>query len=380
MKGRLLVGLGVAALGVAGLILASNLECAGQAASAGGAPAGAPPGRMEYRGFAIQIQSGYRPLEQYVPLFDEVAGLGANAVLLCAAGFMENAESQQIYLEARKLPSRSEFKQIVRAARQRGLKVILMPIILLSRPRGSEWRGVIKPPDWDDWWRQYREFIIYFCEIAREGQADALMVGSELVSAEKFTSRWNEIIDTAREHFYGGQLGYSANWDHYKPIKFWHKLDFVGMTSYYTLADHENPSVDEIVAWWQPIHKDVTAWQRKIGKPIVFTEVGWCSQEGAAMAPWNYYQNQRATPAGLEEQRRLYEAFLRVWDGTRGVAGVMWWEWSADPGGPGDFGYSPRGKPALEVLRSWFRKYQPAAASAPASSADREERSSVFSP
>ena len=32
----------------------------------------------------------------------------------------------------------------------------------------------------------------------------------------------------------------------------------------------------------------------------------------------------------------------------------MWWEWDANPGGPGDFGYSPKGKPAEDVLRAWF--------------------------
>lgn len=319
-----------------------------------------PINQMQFRGLAVQVQTSYEPLEHYQKLFREIAELGANAVLLSTAGFMEHAESQQIYLEARKIPPRQDFKQIVRAARQEGLQVILMPIVLLSRPRGSEWRGVIRPPDWDDWWRQYREFIIYFCEIAREGGANALMVGSELVSTEKFTERWLEIIALAREHFYGGLLGYSANWDHYRPIKFWDKLDFIGMTSYYTLADRELPTVEEIVARWQPIYEEVTNWRQSVGKPLLFTEVGWCSQEGAATAPWNYYQNQKATPQGHEEQRRLYEAFLRVWDGTPGLAGVIWWEWSAEAGGPADFNYTPKGKPAEKILREWFARYRSA--------------------
>ena len=348
-------------LGVTGLIVAGNVECAEQPASAthtAPLPSGAGP---VYRGLAVQVQSGYEPVTSYRALFSEIAAMGANTVLLAGTGFMEHAESQQIYIEARKSPSRAEFKEIVRAARAEDLQVILMPIILLSRPRGSEWRGVIKPPNWDEWWREYREFITYYCEIAREGGATGLIVGSELVSTEKFTSKWLEVIELARVNFFGGELGYSANWDHYEPIKFWHKLDFVGMTSYHTLADHKNPSVGEIVARWTPIREKVTNWRRKIGKPIIFTEVGWCSQEGAATAPWNYYQNQKATPAGHEEQRRLYEAFLKVWDATPGVAGVIWWEWSHEPGGVGDFGYAPRGKPAEQVLREWFAKHQPPA-------------------
>jgi hypothetical protein len=345
------------ALGFSGLILASNLDCSKPEHEAVLPRAAASVAPMRYRGLAVQAQNGFRPIEYYGPIFHDIAGLGANTVLLCAAGFMEHAESQQIFLEARKMPSREEFKTIIRMAKKENLQVILMPIILLSKPRGSEWRGVIKPPDWDEWWDEYREFIKYFCEIAREGGADGLMVGSELVSTEKFTEKWNGIIDLAREQFYGGKLGYSANWDHYKPIKFWHKLDFVGMTSYYTLADKKDPSVEDIVARWEPIRDEVLGWQREVGKPLIFTEVGWCSQEGAATAPWNYFQNQKATVAGHEEQRRLYEAFLKVWDDAPGVAGVIWWDWSGEPGGSDDFGYTPKGKPAEQVLRDWFAKY-----------------------
>lgn len=367
---KLAVVFGAVLLGVTGLILAASLDCQERAAPASRPAAPPPAAPMQWRGLAIQVQSGYQPVEQFVPLLHEVAELGANAVLLITAAFMEHAESQMIFIEARKMPAPDDFKTIVRAGRRAGLDVILMPIVLLAKPRGSEWRGVINPPDWNDWWRQYRELIIYTCEIAREGGATGLMVGSELVSTEKHTAEWLKVIEIAREHFYGGKLGYSANWDHYRSIKFWDKLDFIGMTSYFTLADAKSPTVEQIVAKWQPIREEVLAWQREVGKPLVFTEVGWCSQEGAAMAPWNYYQNQKATVAGHEEQRRLYEAFLRVWDGAPGVTGALWWEWSSNPGGAEDFGYSPRGKPAEEVLRRWFQEGRtppsPPTASAPA--------------
>lgn len=310
---------------------------------------------MDYRGVAIQVASGwYAARKRYAPLLDEIAGLGANAVLYCVPGHMEHATSQSIYLDVRKVPPPEDFKAIVRQARERDLRVVLMPIVLLQNPRGSEWRGVIEPPQWDQWWREYTDFILYFANIAREAEADALIVGSELVSTEKQTDHWRRLIAEVRKHFYGGQLGYSANWDHYRPVEFWDALDFIGMTSYYTLADDDNPSVAELVERWRPIREEVLAWRRAIGKPIVFTEVGWCSQSGAAQEPWNYYHDQRATPAGMEEQRRLYEAFIRTWSDTPGVMGTIWWEWTADAGGPGDYGYTPKNKPAEAVLRRWF--------------------------
>ncbi len=310
---------------------------------------------LRFRGVAIQVASGYQPLETYGPMLREIADLGADAVLLSVAGFMEHARSQSIFIEARKVPAPGEFVELIRQAHQLDLSVIVMPIILLENPRGSEWRGVIDPPDWNKWWDDYYEFVLYFADIARKGHADALIVGSELVSAEKYTDRWVHLIGQVRQRFHGGLLGYSANWDHYRPVQFWDRLDFVGMTSYFTLAKEQNPSVASIVERWQPIKADILNWQKDIGKPILFTEVGWCSQEGAATAPWNYYQNQHATPAGLEEQRRLYEAFIRVWSDVPGLLGVIWWEWSAGGGGPSDFGYTPRKKPAEGVLREWFR-------------------------
>ena len=305
------------------------------------------------RGLAVQLTTAHEADQTYRRLIDEIADLGANTVLLCPSGKMEHARSQGIYVDARSTPSPETMIAIIRHARERGLKVILMPIVLLSHPRGSEWRGVIDPPDWEDWWSQYRDFVRHFADIAREGDAHALIIGSELVSTEKYTSEWVQVIELARRHFHG-QLGYSANWDHYKPVAFWDKLDFIGLTSYYTLADNANPTIDEIVQRWLPIKQAILDWRKSTGKPIILTEVGWCSQEGAATAPWNYYQNMKATPTGHEEQRRLYEAFLRAWDGTDGLAGVIWWEWTTAPGGSGDFNYTPRNKPAEQVLRRWF--------------------------
>lgn len=366
MIAKAIAALGVGALAVGALLWTGRSEPAQPPAPRAAQETPASGGTVPWRGMAVQVASGYKPVETYGALLEQIAGLGANAVLLSVAGHMEHAHSQSIYIDARKVPCPDDFKSIIQRARELGLKVVLMPIVLLKNPRGSEWRGVIEPPEWDDWWEQYYEFVLYFADIAREGQADALMIGSELVSTEKSTGKWTKLIEAVRPRFYGGKLGYSANWDHYRPVEFWDQLDFIGMTSYFTLADKKDPAIDDIAAKWEPIRKDILAWQRQTGKPILLTEVGWCSQEGAAMAPWNYYQNQKATPEGLEEQRRLYEAFLKVWSNTPELLGVIWWEWSASEGGPNDFGYTPRNKPAEQVLRRWFAAGRAPVTTAPA--------------
>jgi hypothetical protein len=38
------------------------------------------------------------------------------------------------------------------------------------------------------------------------------------------------------------------------------------------------------------------------------------------------------------------------------MGGFSIWEWPPNAGGPEDKGYSPEGKPAIEVLKKWLAK------------------------
>ena len=179
------------------------------------APPPGPPeiasGSVPWRGMSIQLREGPGALDTYLPLVREVAGLGANTLLLSIAGYMEHARSQAIYVDALGTPSREDLLRIIDEAHKCKLRVVIMPIVLLRHPRGSEWRGVIDPPSWDKWWQDYRDFVKYFADVAAEGRAEALIVGSELVSTEKHAEQWEITIHTARAHYPDGMLGYSAN-------------------------------------------------------------------------------------------------------------------------------------------------------------------------
>jgi len=313
-----------------------------------------------YHGLAWQIHRSEGCVEEARKMLGEIADLGADTVLIGNAGYQEHAGSESFRIDPAVTPSADQWRQIFQIAHDDGLRVILMPIILLSNPRGTEWRGVINPPSWDDWIERYCEFILHFARIAADNQVEVLMVGSELVSAEKnvHVDQWRRLIRDVRKVF-PGKLTYSSNWDHYKVVEFWDELDMVGMTSYYKLSSKPNPSLESLIEAWKPIQRGLLRWQAQVGKPLLFTEVGWCSQEGASIEPWNYYYKQTATPAGLEEQRRCYRAFVETWrDQTLGenptVAGIIWWEWLDIEGGPDDYNYIPKGKPAEIELRQWF--------------------------
>jgi len=319
-----------------------------------------------YHGIAWQIHHAADSVDTARTIFKEIAALGADTVLISNAGYQKHAGSDTFRIDPNITPSNEQWQEIFSIARTCKLRVILMPIILLSDPRGSEWRGEINPPSWDDWFEQYRHFLTHFARIAERGRVDVMMVGSELVSTEKYTDQWQRVIREVRG-LYSGKLSYSANWDHYKVIEFWDDLDFVGMTSYYKLSSAANPPQKVLTEAWKPIRRGLLRWQKRIGKPLLFTEVGWASQSGAAIEPWNYYHDQNATPEALEEQRRCYRAFMNTWwddlwpnaaHKRPAVGGAIWWEWNTSPGGPADYNYIPKGKPAERELQQWFNKIQ----------------------
>lgn len=308
-----------------------------------------------YRGMALQISYTANGIEPYLKAVDEIADLGANTIGFSTAGYQEHAGSSGITIDVRKSPSPDQFRQLIQRAKSRGMRVVIMPVLLLSNPRGSEWRGVINPPDWDEWFSSYLEFIKYFARIGLDNDIDALAIGAELVSTESFRSRWITIIDETRK-IYHGKLFYSSNWDHYKQVSFWDKLDWIGMTTYHKLSDKEDPSPQILLKNWNKIKKDILSWQKTIDRPIFFTEVGWCSQPGASVEAWNYYRHQSPSKEGLKEQKKCYEAFIKCWRNEKEITGAMWWEWTLDGSGPDDFGYTPKGKPAEEVLKSWYHE------------------------
>lgn len=339
----------------------------------GGSPAPPPPARVEplplpgprilYSGASWQIHHSKGSVEEAEQVLGIIADLGADTVLIGNAGYQEHAASETFQIDPGVTPSAEQWKEIIAIAHGKGLRVILMPIILLSDPRGNEWRGVISPPSWDDWFDRYRQFLLHFARIAADNDVEVLSVGSELVSTERYTRQWRDVVAAARKVF-PGQLTYSANWDHYKVVEFWDDLDLVGMTSYYKLSEDPSPSLETLIESWKPIQRGLLRWQESINKPLLFTEVGWASQEGASIEPWNYYRQKTATAAGIEEQRRCYQAFMQTWgpllekqDPRKPVVGgVIWWEFSTATGGPEDFGYTPRGKPAEKELQRWFER------------------------
>jgi hypothetical protein len=301
----------------------------------------------------MQVQQIGADFSPYHKNIDEIAALGADTVEIVVDARQENGTSTMIFLDQRLTPTAEQLVTLIKYARSKNLRVVLMPIVLLQNPRGDEWRGTLKPESWEDWFVSYREIIKHYAIIAETAGVDVLSVGSELVSAENKLDQWQRTIRMTRKIF-KGKLTYSANWDAYTRVTFWDQLDLVGMNSYYTLGDDAKVSVPEIVQRWKSIQRDLLAFQKKVKRPILFTEVGWCSLANAASEPWDYTRTSLALD--LDLQRKLYEGFFQAWHGKPELGGFMFWEWTTGQGGPDDRGYTPENKPAEKVLREWLGK------------------------
>lgn len=335
-------------LGLWGLLWASN--------PAGAAPRapfllpaafGQPPPE---RGVGLGLFSA-DPSYRYRMLVDEVASTGATHISVVWVWWQQNLRANEIGPVAGWSATDEQVQDTLTYAKSKGLHVTAFPIVRLKTSAPSEWRGKIAPEREDDWWSSYMAFILHSAELAKGAGAHRLAVGSELLSREGMRARWMELIDRVRLAAPELELLYSSNWDHYEPVSFWDLVDVVGMTAYWELTRDMNPSVSELVLSWQTIRPKVEAFSKRLGRPVIFTEVGYPSLDGGAAWPWD---ETRKAPVDLDEQRRAYEAFVRAWGGAEVLAGVYWWNWFGF-GGAEDTNYTPRGKPAAEVIRRWYQ-------------------------
>lgn len=312
-----------------------------------GAQEVAPVGSsLEVRGMAVPLHG---PDEDHGAALAELPPLGVTHVALFVYLHQPTARAAAPARDPLRSVSDRALRRTIEQARRLGLEVAVVPTVRLV---DEDWRGRIAPPDWERWFRGYGREVVRWARVAEDAGASLLCVGSELSSTEGEERRWRDLIRDARGAF-SGELTYSANWDHYHHVRWWDALDYVGLSAYYELTVDGQAATDEVLrAAWARWRGALEAWRQREGlaQRFLFLEVGYPSLQGGARWPWDYT---RQAPVDLDEQRRCYEAFVATWRGAPALAGLYFYEWWGE-GGPRDGRYTPRGKPALDVVRSFF--------------------------
>ena len=247
-------------------------------------------------------------------------------------------------------------RRTIELAHAAGLQVLLKPQVYV--PGG--WTGGLDfatDTEWAAWEADYEAYLLPFAELAQELDVAALCVGTEFkLAAPRREAFWRGLIARVRARF-DGELTYAANWDAYATVPFWDALDAVGIDAYFPLDPATTPTVAQLVAAWQPWKREIAAFQRRVQKPIVFTEFGYLSVDGTAYENWELEKRINELPINETAQARALEALFAVFWAEPWWQGGFLWKWFPNMRGHEgypDRDYTPQGKAAAATLTDWY--------------------------
>lgn len=275
---------------------------------------------------------------------------GVNTLFLIPYYFSSNGASSEIVATSQTITD-SYLKAAITLAQERGFRVYLKPHIdlLNGKPRYT-----IVPANLTVWGLSYQSFIDHYLAIATACAIDGFVLGTELDGVAD-TDVFMSIAKRIRNSF-SGELLYAASYDHFITAKVNSVVDAVGVDAYFNLDSNDPPSratIMESTNYWLTILSEQAA---KAGKPVIITEVGFCSRTGVTSNPGRW---DGAAAVDLTLQEDCYEALLSQAANFKNIRGIAWWQWELGRvGGSANTDYTPRGKPAELVLQRYWGSHE----------------------
>jgi hypothetical protein len=325
--------------------------------SGAGTPSAAPPAHGEFlKGVSLAmlngLEGGYHAPAVERQL-DTLARLGVNAVSLMPFAFQPGSDRPELRFLNRGPSSETDIGLIhaARAARARGIRVLWKPHIWVA---GASWPGEIamkSEADWAAWWRGYRRYILHHALLARWAGADLFCVGVELSKTIGREAEWRDLIASVRA-FYPGPVTYAANWyGDLESVRFWDRLDFVGVDTYFPLATAPGAGRAEIAKGARQVAERLARASRRFDKPVLLTEVGFAAKRQAWMEP-----HIEGGEYSEEDQAAAYEALFGALDHQPWLAGTFVWKafsaQGSDSGHEADFRF--QGRQAEKAVRKYY--------------------------
>jgi hypothetical protein len=326
------------------------------------AGAGVPPAALPAQGEFLKgislamlnsLEGGYQAPAVERQL-DALAGLGANAVSLMPFAFQPGSDRPELRFLNRGPSSETDIGLIhaARAARARQIHVLWKPHVWVS---GASWPGEIamkSEANWAAWWKSYRRYVLHHALLARWAGADLFCVGVELSKTTGREAEWRDLIAAVRL-FFPGRVTYAANWyGDLENVRFWDRLDFIGVDTYFPLAAASGAGRPEIAQGARQVVERLARAARRFGKPVLLTEVGFAAKREAWMEP--HVEGGEYSEA---DQAAAYEALFGALGRQPWLAGTFLWKaFSApgsDSGGEADFRFL--GRPAEGAVRKYYQ-------------------------
>lgn len=288
---------------------------------------------------------------------------GVNWICLACAYTQETYSSTRIYYDYEHDASDKDIIFAISHAHERGIKVCLKPMV---NCRDGAWRAQIEFPDgdmigrdiyWSKWFASYTAFLLHYAEIAEDTGCEMFCLGCEMLGTERKETYWRELIAKVRE-VYHGPLVYNTNHGKEDRVAWFDAIDYIGTSAYYPVASCPGDSLENMTAAWEEIRDRLKPLSKKLGKKVIFMEIGCRSAKGCAMMPWDF--SHKEFPMDEDEQANFYDSCLSVFTKEDWFAGFFWWDWStiiytSPEKAAADTGFNIHLKKAEEVLRRWYK-------------------------
>jgi len=276
----------------------------------------------------------------------------ADTVILVLGALQENAHSEDVDYRGDHMPSDDELYEMIDYAKSIDLRVILKPFV---NCRNGTWRAHINffdidiphEPQWGNWFRSYTEYQLHYAKIAQETACEMIIIGCEMIQAQRKETYWREMIRQIRA-IYGGLLTYNTDKYMEEYVAWWDALDVLSSSGYYPVND-----------WDQELDR-IEKVVEKEGKPFFFAEAGCPSRDTSPMRPNDWAL---AGELSIEAQADYYSVMLDRCSRRTWVRGFALWDWSSRlysyEESQSNKGYSVYGKPATGVIFDFYSGIRP---------------------
>ncbi len=283
-----------------------------------------------------------------------------------------------------------EFEAMVKEAKDRGYKVLIIPSLYFGNMLGS-----LKPEEetllnvslygehtagwYDAWFACYQNFLDEVTAVAERQGVDMISLGFHRTYVTQdgrdgydTTARWRELITRVRSR-YSGKLLHIADSQglessNLREIAFWDDVDYIGVLLTGGIAQHTGvaaPTKQQVIDAFQVMYStlNLAGYYNDLGKKTVLI-TSYSSSDKCWNGDWfEEFEPQPNIAEDPAAQERLYDALYTSVSTHTWIGGVFpwgyWWKGTSYNNAPGDASFekgpSVRGKAAEATIAAYTR-------------------------